>query len=470
MASVTKKSLRPAFLGYRPFDELPRGVNFDGHPHPADHVHFLKDLTWHDGDGVLRLSHNIFDEMLQMVRDARRLICLDMFLFNELLIFNQPVRSMGRELTDALIRQRQQHPALQIVFITDPCNTLYGSLPSQLQADLVQAGIDVVTTDLDQLRDSSPVYSFLWRLLLRPLGNSPRGWLPNPFSDQRVSLRGLLHIPNMKANHRKTMVADSEVWGWVGLVSTANPHDASWQNRNVALKFNGPAVLELLQTEMAVLEMAGVPLPDIPCDRETVVAEPHDRISIHTEGAIRDQVLRLIERAQPGDRIDFILFYLSERNVVRALISAAKRGVSIRVVLDPAKDAFGFKKIGIPNRPVASQIVAAGIDVRWADTHGEQCHSKMALLHFKGTNETALLLGSANYTRRNLANFNLETDVLLLASPEDACLRDASDTFEDIWHNHDGRIYTVDYAMYEERSFLRHALYWVMEVTGISTF
>ena len=94
----------------------------------------------------------------------------------------------------------------------------------------------------------------------------------------------------------------------------------------------------------------------------------------------------------------------------------------------------------------------------------------MALFHFKGINEVALLLGSANYTRRNLANFNLETDVLLLASPEDPCLRDAADTFEDIWHNHDGRIYTVDYLEYEERSFLRHALYWFMEATGISTF
>src|SRR6185369_17305668 len=84
-----------------------------------------------------------------------------------------------------------------------------------------------------------------------------------------------------------------------------------------------------------------------------------------------------------GDAIDVAMFYLSERDVVRALISAAKRGVSVRVILDPNKDAFGRTKNGIPNRSVATELAAASdgaIKVRWFRTHGEQFHSKLVAM------------------------------------------------------------------------------------------
>ena len=169
-----------------------------------------------------------------------------------------------------------------------------------------------------------------------------------------------------------------------------------------------------------------------------------------------------------------VLFYLSDRAVVKALTEAVKRGVDVRVVLDPSKDAFGWRKIGIPNRPVASRLYRDGINVRWADTQGEQCHTKMALITTLGTHEepatSQLLLGSANYTRRNLDNFNLECNALLTGPSHTPALAEASTLFEEVWSNRHNRGYTVDYAAYEERSLIRHVIYWCMEVTGISTF
>ena len=50
------------------------------------------------------------------------------------------------------------------------------------------------------------------------------------------------------------------------------------------------------------------------------------------------------------------MFYLSERQIVKALITAKERGVNVRVLLDPNKDAFGREKNGIPNRQVASEL------------------------------------------------------------------------------------------------------------------
>ncbi len=72
----------------------------------------------------------------------------------------------------------------------------------------------------------------------------------------------------------------------------------------------------------------------------------------------------------------------------------------VRVLLDPNKDAFGRQKNGIPNRQVASELHAAGIPIRWCDTHGEQNHSKMIVKY--NDQQAELIVGSANFTARNL--------------------------------------------------------------------
>jgi HKD family nuclease len=51
--------------------------------------------------------------------------------------------------------------------------------------------------------------------------------------------------------------------------------------------------------------------------------------------------------------------------------------------------------------------------VQWYDTHGEQFHTK--LLAFHTARGTTLLGGSANLTRRNLGDYNLEADLLVRA-------------------------------------------------------
>ncbi len=89
-------------------------------------------------------------------------------------------------------------------------------------------------------------------------------------------------------------------------------------------------------------------------------------------------------RAQRGDNIDIAMFYLADRAVIESLLAASRRGVAVRVILDPNKDAFGHAKTGIPNQPVASELVAASdgaIHVRWYRTHGEQFHTKLAMIY-----------------------------------------------------------------------------------------
>lgn len=456
----------------------PPGTDFSGEPRSASHVQFVSDLSWLNGDGQRELDQSIFDEAIRLVQEASTFVLVDMFLFND---FQGPVpettRALSGELTQALIKQKSLHPDMDIIVISDPINTVYGGAASKHFDAMAQAGISVVLTDLTRLRDSNPVYSFIWRWLIRPFGNKHGDTLPNPFGAGRVTLRSYLRMVNFKANHRKVLVADSPLGGMRALVTSANPHDGSSAHRNVALLFDGEAVNDLLSSENAVLSLSGAQPIDLPVDvSDFNVSElnPTDRVGamptvqVVTEQRIKEAALLQLAGLSAGDRADLLMFYLSDRELVTALIEAHHKGVSVRVILDVNRDAFGREKNGVPNRPVAHELHDEGIPVRWCNTLGEQCHAK-TLFTQTDTNMT-LLLGSANYTRRNLDNFNLESNVLLSGDSETQALLDAAAYFEAQWNNLDGRAYTVDYDVHRDESLRHRWLYRWMEASGLSTF
>ena len=83
-----------------------------------------------------------------------------------------------------------------------------------------------------------------------------------------------------------------------------------------------------------------------------------------------------------------------------------------------------------------------------------------------------LTLGSANFTRRNLADYNLEAN-LAVDLPSDARLAaQVREYFETLWSNRApmGIEYTTDYGFYADPAPSRYWLYRFMESTGLSTF
>ena len=162
------------------------------------------------------------------------------------------------------------------------------------------------------------------------------------------------------------------------------------------------------------------------------------------------------------------MFYLSERQIINALKDAQNRGVKLRILLDPNKDAFGRQKNGIPNRQVASELNDGGITVRWCNTQGEQCHSKMILK--RHAQEAELILGSANFTARNLKNYNLETNLRVIGQSNASVFTDAQQYFDGAWSNLNGRQMSVGYEQYKDESKLKYGLYRFMEWSGLSTF
>lgn len=82
----------------------------------------------------------------------------------------------------------------------------------------------------------------------------------------------------------------------------------------------------------------------------------------------------------------------------------------------------------------------------------------------------ATTLGSANFTRRNLNDFNLKTNVAIRGPQHSQVVREAQSYFNRLWNNARGQHFSVDYKKYEDRSLLKRGVYRVMEGSGISTF
>ena len=442
---------------------------------PAHSIEFLHDLTYRSPSGERLHEQEIFDAVLAIVDGAQSTLVLDFFLFNDQAGSSRnALRPLSRELADRLLARKRAVPELDVVLVTDPINDVYGGAPSPLLAELRAAGIEVVVTDLRRLRDSNPAWSSGWRIFVQWWGNSPAlSWLPNPFADgpARISLRSWLALLNFKANHRKVIVADRADGEWVGLVTSGNPHDASSGHSNVALRFTGGLARDILASELEIARFSGwsgeLALPDFPAaaSGQTVQA------AFVTEAPIRERMLRAIEAAGEGDDIAIAMFYFSDRLLIGALKEAARRGARVRLILDPNKDAFGIEKDGVPNRPVARELQddsGGVIAVRWYQTNGEQFHTKLVMVA-QGDRFTASL-GSANLTRRNLGNYNLEANVEVGAARTGPLAVEMTQYFDRLWSNEGGAQYTVPYEAFEDGSGWRYWRYRLMEATGLSTF
>lgn len=476
-----------ATVGWQTAKPLPPGMHVDGayHDVPTASVRFLADVTSADAFGQRQVTQAIFDETLKLVDEAQGFLLLDFFLFNadggpSTGPKPVPLRPLSAQLREALLARRAADPSLPILVIVDPINVHYIPQLTPELASLEAAGIDVVVTDLDPLRDSNAIYSAAWRLgfkwWLQPRAG---GTLPNPLdgASEPVSAGAYGRLLNLKANHRKVMLTRDGQGQLRGIVGSANPHDASSAHSNVALEVHGPALQPLLDSELAIARFSGwqgvMPPPLAAPDARPAAGDTVSRVATLTEGAILEALLSRIGAAGAGSSIDVAMFYLTQRDVIEALIAAARRGASVRVLLDPNKDAFGYEKSGLPNRPMVSELLTASdgaVRVRWYRTHGEQFHVKLVAI--RDERELWLTLGSANLTRRNLSDYNLEANLAVETPAASTLAREVQQWFELLWNNRgpQGIEYTADAETYADPSQGRFWLYRLMEGSGLSTF
>lgn len=451
-------------MAYGQSKPLPQGLSLEGPVHSVPDVEFLADYTYlRDGKSVHEQA--LFNRMCRIVDEAKRFVLLDLFLFNSVHGQGEKFPALAGELTGKLVAKKQEAPGVDIVLVTDAINRSYGAEEPEHFKKLRANGIRIIYTDAARLRDSNFLYSAWWRIFCQWFGTQGEGWLPSPFGADgpAMTLRSYLSLLNFKANHRKVAANEKEA-----LITSANPHDASAYHSNIGFVVRGNVLQDVVDSEDAAANLSGEALPKwaLPVSRKSGDL----RVRLLTEGKIKSRLLQELARCASGCSVRMAMFYLSDRDIIEGLLDAADRGAEVRLLLDPNKDAFGRAKNGIPNRPVASELVErseGAIEVRWYETHGEQFHSKLTLISLP--EHTVLIGGSANLTRRNIDDLNMETCLEVAGPAEAKVMREAAGYFERIWRNRDNN-YSIDFKEFAEDSPLRYWLYRFQEWSGMSTF
>ena len=448
---------------------------------PTRDVTFLDDLTGANAYGRSFSTHVIFDAMLRSIGEARSLVVLDCHLCSDLhrtSADSAGLTPMATQLVEALLARKAAVPGLQVLVIADPVNDLYGAAPSAELAKLRTVGIPVVTADLARLRDRNVLYSGLWRLTLQwwrhpdPGG----GWLPNPFSDDGplLTARAWAQLANQKSADRRVLITDDGHGNLTALTGSAEPAMANSIDTVTALQVRGVEVQALLASELKLARVFGwngsMALPVASAVRPTTAGTLADDLMFQWlgEGAIRAAVLGHIAAAGTGDSIDIATDSLSERSVIAALLAASRRGVAVRMILDPQKDASLWRSA---NQSVGSELLAASdgrIHVAWYRTHSEQFRAALVLIH--GSGPTWMATGSASLTRRDLGDYDLALDAAVSGAPTATPVATAQAFFDTLWNERGppGIEFTADADTWTDPSQLRYWTYRVMELLGMS--
>lgn len=474
---------------------LPPGISSQSQIYNIDenNLDFIYDLTYMK-DGKRVIEQNIYNEVFQMIEDAENFIVLDMFLFNE----DMPKEKLKNNtfvktnltmlLTEALINKKQEKPDIDIIFITDGMNDFYGSFEPNHYKLLNNNEIPIIPTDMNKLRDSNMIYSSIYRMFFIWFGVGEDGFIPHILGNQdhKITIRSLLKLLNFKANHRKLIITDSNQ-GLQSLVTSANPHTPSNLHSNVALKVkNSPVIIEILESEFSIVKFSSKNEEIIQKFEEIILSANKSindffyekekdlspsTIQFLTEKQIKKSILKDIKNTSKGDEIELSMFYFSDRDILDELLKADKRGVKIRIILDPNVDAFGHEKNGIPNRVLANEMIEkSNISLRWYNTHGEQFHSKMIVIYKKNSNTTIIHLGSSNYTKRNLDDYNLEANFRAEIPTNSKINQQISEKFSRIWNNENDIEYTLGGEIYLDDSNFKYIRYRLEEFLGFGTY
>jgi hypothetical protein len=387
------------------------------------------------GTHLASLARRLADSQVEVVSapageiEARELAAIDRA--SELIVLD--AAPLSRALGRGLLLQRSKRPNIKIVLVSDPRSDAYGGTPMEYLESLERAGVIVARVRLDRLRDCIPLYSALWRLAL--------GWWSDPFDEHPgdPGLRASLREQNHKADQRRLFVADDGAGGWVSIVPMAPDGD-------LAVEIKGGLARDIAASELAIAAWSSSDdrLPAPP--RAAALGPGSIDARFLTEGAIRNAMLDALDAAAAGDEIGLAAPRLSERRLVRALLSAATRGAHVRVLLDPK---------ATPNPAVAAELARGGagnLELRWLDRPARATAS-LAFVARRG--ELWACAGAADFTRPSLDDIDLESAVELRLPERAAAGRALEAYFASAWAS--GAAYGV-HAVESEADYWRYRL------------
>ena len=449
----------------------PTGTSIESPVRKADDVKFYYDLTYKK-DGEIVYESNIWPRVYEILDESEDFFILDVFLFNDWVQKKESsdkLYSLAEKLRDKIVEKKQKTPDLDIYIILDPNNNFYGSFDNELYKPLTDLGVKIIYIDLDHLNDPVWIYSPIWRTFIKPFGNKKNGGkIKNPIDPDtapKVTVRSLLKALNLKANHRKVIMNEKTVF-----LPSANPHKEGSRHSNIAFETNGEIMQDIFEGEQDIAKFSKETIPD---HKLEITPAENGIYSVQylTEGKIGKSVTDEIKNAVFGDKILIAQFYLADRIVVREILNATKRGVNFDIILN--NSITSNQSGGIPNKTAADEIIKKSlnhpgiINLRWYNNGEEQFHTKLMLV--KKPDYLVAFGGSGNFTRRNLRDFNLESELKVTAPYDSEFSNEVLSYFDRLWTNKDGD-FTLDYDMAKKESGLNNFLYKIIEKSGFSAF
>lgn len=449
---------------------LPEGLSYEGTVQTNTEVRFLKDITYHKESRKYK-SHQIMKEFDQLVDRAEEMLLVDSFLYNDRYPKELDYPHLANHFTNKLLQKKAENPNIRITVLTDKINTFYGSYSSPQFDKLEAAGVQVVFANTSKLKDANPLYTSAYRAFIHWWGTPRGGWIPSPFQPDstKVTARSYLDALNLRANHRKLIMSEKEA-----IITSANIHDPSSHHSNIGFHLKGDVLQDITASEKSVIRLSGG--DDSFINIQSFHDFPHHEsenalhVQLLTESKIKKHLLAECYSADEATTLWIGVFLLSDRDLIDELLHASERGTTVNIILDGNKSSYGREKNGVPNRPVADELLKASggkINVRWYNTTGEQFHSKL-LLSVRGDQSTAIG-GSTNFTKKNLDDRVFETDIKITGSSNDPVLKDIEDYFTTLWKDED-KPFTSGYDSSNRASTFHYWLYRFQEATGISTF
>jgi cardiolipin synthase len=311
---------------------------------------------------LLRHGHEAFPAWLAAIDAAETRVSLEMYIFSD--------DKIGRRFADALLRAAARGVSVRLLYDFVGCR----DTPAAFFQRLRDGGVHTIA--YHRLRVWRPRFWKLWR-----------------------------------RNHRKTLVCDGRV-AFVGGINisdewlSAAEGGGGWHD--AVARVEGPAVAAIeapfLSTwnrrarKRARLQPEGLgQLPPAGAARLAVVAnaELRERFSIRRSGlhAARDATTRVL-LANP--------YFVPDRGIVRALVSAAGRGLDVRLLLPRVSDSH---VLDLAARAIFEPLLRAGVRI-WRST--AFVHTKMLAV-----DDAFVSIGSYNLDDRSL-RYNLELVVNVL--------------------------------------------------------
>ena len=339
-------------------------------------------------------GHPLLSQSLAAIDGAQQLILIDN-------------ATATPALTQHLLARKKRYPSIKIVLLTDQVGTIPGATPGPNWVTLEQAGVIVARIRATSLRDANPLYSSLWRL-------------------------GLLRRSEAASSDRRALIiADDGSGGWDSLIFSGDPFESRELASKVGLQVHGQLAHDILNSELAIADWSSNDdrLPAAPSIEGGGVGSIDARFL--TEGAIGYAALDALGAAGNGDEIGIAMYELGAPRLVDALLRAAAHGVRVRVLLD----THGKQNQATAAYLAGAMISGAGIpiSVRWHPRPCERCFSNLLFVRHRA--DLWISLGSANFTRRSIDDFNLEANLELRLPARAAPAVDALGYFDQLWQN-----------------------------------